>query len=97
MDELKIIWTQQAKAAVKSIYNYYKVKSLQGAKNVKSDLLQSPKAIRFSKQYQLDDINPNYRRIVVRDYKVLYKEKNNRIQIMDIVNTKQSPEKLKNK
>ena len=97
METLNIIWTKQAIAAVKSIYNYYKEKSLQGAQNVKSDLLQSPKAIHFSKQYQLDEINPNYRRIVVRDYKVLYKEQENTIQIMDVISTKQSAEKLKNK
>lgn len=97
MESLKIIWTKQARTAVKNIYNFYKEKSLPGAKNVKSDLLQSPKAIRYSKQYQLDDINPNYRRIVVRDYKILYKEKENIIQIMDVISTRQSPEKLKNK
>lgn len=97
MESLKIIWTKQARTAVKNIYNFYKEKSLQGAKNVKSDLLQSPKAIRYSKQYQLDDINPNYRRIVVRDHKILYKEKENIIQIMDVISTRQSPEKLKNK
>ena len=97
MESLNIIWTKQARTAVKSIYNYYKEKSLQGAKNVKSDLLQSPKAIRFSKQYQLDDINPNYRRIVIRDFKILYKEKENTIQIMDVISTRQSPEKLKKK
>lgn len=97
MESLKIIWTKQARTAVKNIYNFYKEKSLQGAKNVKSDLLQSPKAIRYSKQYQLDDINPNYRRRIVRDYKILYKEKENIIQIMDVISTRQSPEKLKNK
>lgn len=53
MESLKIIWTKQARTSVKNIYNFYKEKSLQGAKNVKSDLLQSPKAIRFSKQYQM--------------------------------------------
>ncbi len=97
MDKLKIIWTNQAKLALKSIYDYYKEKSLQGASNVKSDLLQSPKTIHFAKQYQVDDINPKYRRIVVRDYKVLYKENKGVIQIVDIVSTKQSPEILKNK
>ncbi len=97
MEAVKIIWSKQAKAAVKDIYNFYKEKSLQGAKNVKSDILQSPKAIHFSKQYQIDDINPNYRRMVIRDYKLLYKEKGNTIQILDVVSTKQSPEKLKSK
>jgi len=97
VESKKIIWTKQARTAIKNIYDFYKEKSLQGAKNVKSDILQSPKTIRFSKQYQRDNINSNYRRIVVRDYKLLYKERGNTIQIMDVICTKQSPEKLKNK
>lgn len=97
MSTLKIIWTKQARESVKNIYNFYKKKSLQGAKNVKSDLLQSPKTIYFSAQYQVDEINPKYRRIVVRDYKVLYKEADNVIRIMDVVSTKQSPEILESK
>jgi plasmid stabilization system protein ParE len=97
MGKLKIIWTNQAKSALKSIYDYYKEKSLQGANNVKSDLLQSLRTIHFAKQYQIDEINPKYRRIVVRDYKVLYKENKGFIHVMDIVCTLQSPEILKNK
>jgi plasmid stabilization system protein ParE len=97
MGKLKIIWTNQAKLALKSIYDYYKEKSLQGANNVKSDLLQSPKTIYYAKQYQIDEINPKYRRIVVRNYKVLYKENKGAIHVMDIVCTLQSPEILKNK
>lgn len=97
MEEVKINWTKQAKLAVKNIYDFYKNKSLKGAKSVKSDILKSPKTIYFSKQYQLDEINPNYRRIIVRDYKLLYKVKGNTIQIMDVICTKQNPEKLKSK
>lgn len=95
MNELTIIWTKQAKESLKSIYDYYKEKSLQGARNVKNDLLQSPKTIYYSKQYQVDEINPKYRRIVVRDFKVLYKENSNRIEIIDIISTKKSPSTLK--
>ncbi len=97
MKNIKIIWTKQTHAAVKAVFDYYKEKSLQGAKNVKADLLSSPQTIHFSKQYQIDEINPDYRRIVVRDYKVLYKEKSGEIQIMDVVSTKQSLEKSKKK
>ena len=98
MGVVKIIWTDQAKKELKKIYDYYKEKSLQGAKNVRSDLLLSPKTIAFSKQYQIDDINPNYRRIVVRgNYKVLYREEAGTIKVMDIVSTQQSPDILKNK
>ncbi len=97
MAKLKIIWTRQAKEALKRIYDYYKEKSLQGAKNVRSELLHSPKTIHFAKQYQVDDINPKYRRIVVRDFKVLYKEHNNTILVLDIISTRQSPDVLKKK
>jgi len=71
---INIVWTLQAKESLKEIYDYYKKKSLQGAKNVKNDILKSPKTIHYSKQYQVDDINAKYRRIVVRDFKVLYRE-----------------------
>jgi plasmid stabilization system protein ParE len=97
MSDFRIIWTNQAKIALKHIYTYYKEKSLQGARNVKSDLLNSPKKIYYSKQYQLDDINPKYRRVVVRDYKILYKEENGVIYILDVISTRQSPKILKNK
>lgn len=97
MGKVKIIWTNQAKLELKKIYNYYKVKSVQGANNVKSDLLQGPKTICFAKQYQVDEINPNYRRIIVRDYKIIYKEMKEQVFIMDIISTLQSPEVLKSK
>ena len=61
MSSLKIIWSKQAKQAVKSIYDFYKEKSVQGAKNVKNDLLQALKTIHFAEQYQIDEINPKYR------------------------------------
>lgn len=97
MRKLKIVWTMQAKEALKDIYDYYKDKSPQGAKNVKSDLLKAPKSVYFSMQYQVDDINPKYRRIIVRDYKILYKENKSTILVMDVVSTRQSPEVLMNK
>ena len=42
MANYKIIWYKQARNALKSIFDYYKEKSPQGAKNVKSDLLKTP-------------------------------------------------------
>ncbi len=98
MDNYKIIWTNQSKQDLREVYDYWKKKSVQGAKNVRADILKSPKTICYSKQYQIDDINPKYRRIIVRTfYKVLYKEMNNTIYIMGIVSTLQSPDVLKSK
>lgn len=98
MGSYTIIWTSLAKRDLHDIYEYWKKKSVQGARNVRSDILQSPKSIYYAKQYQVDDINPKYRRIVVRsNYKVLYKEIGNVIYIMGVVGTQQSPDKLKSR
>lgn len=98
MGSFTVIWTSQAKQDLKDIYEYWKNKSVQGAENVLSDILKSPKTIYYAKQYQVDDINPKYRRIVVRTYhKVLYKEKKNTIYIMGVVGTQQLPDELKSR
>ena len=95
MAEMRIVWTSQAKASLKKIYEYYKDKSEQGAKNVRNDIYQSPGSIRFAKQYQKDELNPDFRRIIVRDYKVMYKEDNGVVRIVDVQSTRQEPKKLK--
>ena len=97
MSKPKIIWSKQAKGSLKDIYDYYRKKSQQGANNILSDLVNAPRKIIYSSQYQVDEINPKYRRIVVRDYKLIYKESGNTIMIVDIVSTRQSPDVLKEK
>lgn len=94
---VSIIWSEMAKESLLSIYLYHKQFSETGAKKIKNQLLLAPKSILYSKQYQIDNINPKYRRIVLRDYKILYIEKNNDLLILDIICTLQSPEVLKNK
>ena len=98
MGSYKIIWSTQAKQDLKDIYKHWKKKSVQGAKNVRSDILNSPKTIYYAKQYQIDDINPKYRRIVVRTYyKVLYRETKNTIYVISVIGTRQSPGVLEGK
>ena len=94
MSNYNITWTKQAMYALQSIYNYYKAYSLQGAENIKNELLESPRTIRFAEQYQIDKYNPAYRRINIRHYKVLYKEIEGEIFIIDILSSKQSPTPL---
>lgn len=73
-----------------------KKKTPSGAKNVLNDLLNAPKTIIFSNQYQVDDINPKFRRIVIRNYKILYKVEHHKVIIIDIFSVYQSPQKLEN-
>lgn len=94
MAPLKIIWANTAKDQLKAIFEYYKVKSLQGAQNVKSDILGASRELHYVEQYQRDEIEPEYRRIIVRDYKLLYKEeKEGTVFIARIYSTKQKPGK----
>ena len=54
MGKLKVIWTNRAKAQLKSIHDYIKYikKSPQGAANVRKDILQASRSIVFETQYQ---------------------------------------------
>ena len=90
-----IVWSIDAKNSLKSIYNYYFDLSEQAAEHIKRDILDKVATLRFVKQYQVDDINPGYRRIIVRHYKVVYKVENQTILILNIFDTRQDPAKSK--
>ncbi len=67
---LKTVWTNTAKAQLRSIFDFLKyVKSSpQGAKQVKKEILDAAGTVSFEGQYQKDDIQPEYRRIIVRQF-----------------------------
>ena len=92
----KIKWSAEAKADVKKIYDFIKNKSVQGAKNVVTDIRTAPNKIIFSKQYSIDDYAIACRKIVVRNYKILYTIdiENQFINIISVFDTRQSPDKL---
>lgn len=46
----KIIWTDEAKADLKDIYEFIRKESLQGAKNVVFDIRNAPKSVCFPQQ-----------------------------------------------
>lgn len=95
MAELKRIWTNTAKAQLKAIYEIYKVKSLQGATTLKDEILHATRELHFAGQYQKDEIEPEFRRIIVRHYKILYIEENGIVFIARIFDTRQNPNKQK--
>jgi addiction module RelE/StbE family toxin len=89
---IAIIWDNQAKADLKLIFEFIKLKSPQGAKNVISDIVSQSKNIHFVEQYQVDEfLGEPYRRMIVRDYKVIYKiHSENEIRILQIFDTRQN-------
>ncbi len=87
---LKVVWLKQATDSLKQILNY-RYKDIPAARAiVKREILNASKKITFPEQYQKDEINPDFRKIIVRDYKLLYKEKNGLIYISTIICTKAS-------
>lgn len=84
----KIVWARQAREALSAIleYRYSEIPSAYGI--VRKDIINASKNIVFSEQYQKDDIFPEYRRVIVRDYKILYKEKQGIVYILNVVCTK---------
>lgn len=79
------------------IFEYIKLKSPQGAKNVVRDIIKQSKSIHFTEQYQVDEfLGEPYRRMVVRNYKIIYKiQSEAEIRILQIFDTRQNPIKLK--
>ncbi|WP_269240391.1 type II toxin-antitoxin system RelE/ParE family toxin [Flavobacterium limnophilum] len=94
---IKILWDNQAKADLKLIFEFIKLKSLQGAKNVIRDIVAQSKDIHFVEQYQVDEfLGEPYRRMIVRNYKIVYKiHSKTEIRILQIFDTRQNPIKLK--
>lgn len=87
----------KAKADLKLIFEFIKLKSPQGARNVIRDIVLQSKNIHFVKQYQLDEfLGEPYRRMIVRDYKIIYKiHSKTEIRILQIFDTRQNSIKLK--
>jgi addiction module RelE/StbE family toxin len=94
---IKILWDNQAKADLKLIFEFIKLKSPQGARNVISDIVAQSKNIHFAEQDQVDEfLGEPYRRMIVRDYKIIYKiHSEKEIRILQIFDTRQNPIKLK--
>jgi len=87
---IQVVWTRNAREALNSILDYRFKEIPSARKIVRRDIISASKNIVFAKQYQKDNIDPKYHRIIIRDYKILYKSIQNTIYIMNIVCTKAS-------
>jgi addiction module RelE/StbE family toxin len=88
----KIFWTYHAKQDLKDIYIYLKENvSIVIAKKIRNEIYQSPTEITFPEQFQLDGYRFDCRRIIIRDYKILYCIKDDAIYVVRVFNTLQNP------
>ncbi|MGJ8743364.1 type II toxin-antitoxin system RelE/ParE family toxin [Polaribacter sp.] len=95
---LTVDWSLKAEKDLEKIFEYVKEKTLSNnlASNVVNDIFETTMNIHFINQFQIDEIIGNpYRRIIVRNYKVIYAPKNeNEIRVFRVFNTHQNPENL---
>lgn len=70
MSNFKIIWTQEAENDYDAIYEYYILISSNIALKILNSISESVDNLVFEKQFQTDNINPNYRRIISGNYKI---------------------------
>jgi plasmid stabilization system protein ParE len=97
--KLELVWTEPAISDLKQIFQFYNTKSKIVAKKIITKLKNRPKSLLingFEKSGQIDDINSNYRHLIVQHYKILYRISEDKIIISRIFDTRQNPDKLSN-
>lgn len=96
---MKIFWTAFAKRELRNIFDYYKIKaSPKIAQNLVIEIVEKTNALDFQskigqKEELLSDRKENFRYLVSKNYKIINEEKN-RIEIVDIFDTRQNPLKI---
>jgi len=92
MNKPTVFWSEHAKLDLKEIYFEFKSKySKETALKVRYELFNSANNIIFAEQFQFDEYRIDCRRIVVRNFKILYKIKEDSVFIVRIFNTFQNP------
>ena len=87
-----IFWTKNAELDLKDIYLSLEQNfSLAVASKVTDEIFESVNSITFPDQFQIDEYRIDCRRIITRNYKILYHFHNNTIYVVRIFNTFQDP------
>lgn len=100
---IKVFWTNFAKSELKNIFDFYREKEgINIARKLVEAIVEKGNSFtEFSKIGQreelLSDRKENFRYLIYKNYKLIYwlnKDKN-RIEIVDVFDVWQSPEKIK--
>lgn len=87
-----VFWSNNAKLDLKDIYlSLEKNISLSVAIKITEEIFGSLNSITFPEQFQIDEYRIDCRRLILRNYKILYQFHNNTIYVVRIFNTFQDP------
>ena len=91
---LSVFWTSKSFEDISNIHHYLSIKiSLETANKIIDEIYQAPNSITFVEQFQIDEYRKDCRRIIVRNYKILYYIKDSEIFVIRVFNTLQNPSK----
>lgn len=96
---MKVVWSEKAKISMAHIYDYIFEFSPQNAEMDLHTFLELTAKLaddRFNYSKDLIINKERYRFIPKWGYKIIYERTENEVIILDIFNTKQNPENLKN-
>ena len=92
--KFEIFWTANAKEDLKEIYISLKNKvSKEAALKIRDELFSCTDIIVFAEQFQIDEYRLDCRRIIIRNFKVLYQIQENSIFVVRVFNSFQNPMK----
>ena len=94
MISLNVVWTFEAENDLDDIYEFYLQVSDKIALKIISEIILETDKIVFLEEFQVDEINSKYRRIIVRHFKISYRVVSNEIVIFGVFDSRQNPEKL---
>ena len=101
--KVNIIWDNEAKKALRNIYNYIKGRESTGvAKKVRDAIFSQTQSLndfpeKFEKEHLLKDEQGNYHYKVIWSYKIIYEVTKEAIYVLDIFHTSRDPSNIKNK
>ena len=91
-----INWSARAKLDVKHIYLQLLDKNSKStSQKIRDEILKAPESIIFAEQFQVDEYLEECRRIIVRNYKILYSVQGTTISIISVFNSYSHPSKMK--
>jgi plasmid stabilization system protein ParE len=100
--KLKIIWDNEAKRSLRSIYDYLKHKeSIRVARKVRDEIVNQTKSLnqfpeKFVQEPLLKNERGNFRYKVIWSYKIIYEITSSSILVIDIFHTSRNPTELRN-
>ena len=89
-----VFWTSKSFEDISNIHHYLSNKiSSETANKIIDEIYQAPNSITFVEQFQIDEYRKDCRRIIIRNYKILYHIKDSEIFVIRVFNTLQDPSK----